>query len=123
MRFLIDTDVLVDLFHDQTYAKELIPDLLSKEPIYVSVITVAELRAGFTKQQAEFFIPKLYGLVTVLDLDRKIAELGGEFRFIYNKAITDMLIAATAVAKKCQLVTRNKKDFPMKEITFYPIEE
>lgn len=123
MRFLIDTDILVDFFHDQPYAKTLIPNLADKGPLSISVITIAELRAGFTKDQAEFFLPQLYDLVTIVDLDKEVAEIGGEFRFQYNRSITDMLIAATAVKRECQLVTRNKKDFPMKEIKFYPIEE
>lgn len=120
---MLDTDILVDLFNDQEYANQLIPNLVNKGPIYTSVITIAELRAGFTSEQAEFFLPKLYDLTIVLDLNRKTAELGGELRFEYGKSITDALIAATAILEKCQLVTRNKKDYPMPEIKFYSVEE
>lgn len=121
MRFLIDTDVLIDFFHHQPYAKVLIPNLVNKGSLFISTITIAELRAGFTKDQAKFFLSQLYDLVTIVDLDKEIAEIGGEFRFQYNRSITDMLIAATAIKRKCELVTRNKKDFPMKEIKFYPV--
>jgi len=123
MKFLLDTDVLIDLFHDQEYTKTLIPSLIKKGPLFVSVITIAELRAGFTKEQADFFLSRLYDLATIVDLDRKMAESGGEFRAEYGKSITDALIGATAILEKCQLVTRNKKDFPMKEIKFYPLEQ
>lgn len=126
MKFLLDTDVLVDLFNDQQYAKQLMPALVFKGSFYISTITIAELRAGFTHEQADFFLPKLYDFAAVLDLNRKMAELGGQFRFDYGKkgkilSITDALIAATAILQNCQLVTRNKKDYPMPEIKFYQI--
>lgn len=121
-KFLIDTDILVDLFHDQEYAKQLIPSITNKGSVYISTITIAELRAGFTNEQADFLLPKLYSIATVLDLDRRIAELGGKLRYEYRRLLPDMLIAATVILEKCKLVTRNKKDFPMKEIHFYPIE-
>lgn len=123
MKFLLDTDVLVDLFNNQEYANQFIPNLVNKGSIFISVITIAELRAGFNAEQAEFFLPKLYDLTNVLQLDKKTAELGGRLRFEYKRSITDALIAAAAILEKCQLVTRNKKDFPMPEIKFYPILE
>jgi len=128
MKFLFDTDVLVDLFNGQHYAKRLMSALMNKGFLYTSTITIAELRAGFTNGQVDFFLPKLYDFAEILDLNRKMAELGGQFRFDYGKkgkilSITDALIAATAILEKCQLVTRNKKDYPMPEIQFYQIEE
>lgn len=96
--------------------------------MYISIITITELRAGFTKEQATFFLPKLYDLTTVLTTDRQKAELAGEFRFEYGRkgkllSITDAVIASIAILEKCQLVTRNQKDFPMPEIKLYPIGE
>lgn len=122
MKLLLDTNVLIDLFNEQDYAVQLVPLLITKGPLYVSTITVAELGAGFTKEKAKFFLPQLYELTAVLDVDRKIAELGGQFRYEYKRSITDCLIGATAIVEKCQLVTRNKKDFPMPHLKFYPIE-
>lgn len=122
MKFLLDTNVLIDLLNGQDYAKRLVTLLITKGPLYVSSITVAELRGGFTKKKAEFFLPQLYELTAVLGVDRKIAELGGQFRYEYKQSITDCLIAATAIVEKCQLLTRNKKDFPMPQLKFYKIE-
>lgn len=123
MKFLLDTDVLIDFFHNQKYSYKLIPNLADKGSLFISVMTIAELRAGFTREQAEYFLPRLYDLVTTLDLDKKVAELGGKLRFEHGKAIADSLIAATAILGKCQLVTRNQKDFLMPEIKIYPLKE
>ena len=126
MKFLFDTDVLADLFNDQHYAKQLVSNLINQGSLYISTIVIAELRAGFTDEQADFFLPRLYDFAAVLDLNRKMAELGGQFRFDYGKkgkilSITDALIAATAILEKCQLVTGNRKDYPMPEIKLYQI--
>lgn len=121
MKFLLDTNILIDLFNELTFAEQLISKLITKGPLYVSTITVAELRAGFTKEKADFFLPNLYDMTTVLDVDKNIAELGGEFRYEYKQSITDCLIGATAVLRKCHFVTRNKKDFPMPQLKFYPL--
>ena len=33
----------------------------------------------------------------------------------------DALIASTAIIEDCQMVTANKKDFPMPQLKFYPL--
>ena len=123
-KFLIDTDVLVDFFHDAKYAKELIAQLAGRGLLFISILTITELRTGFTEKQAEFFLPTLYRMVTVVNLTTKIAELAGKFRFGYRikgkiLSTVDTLIAATAITNNYQLVTRNKRDYPMAELRFY----
>jgi predicted nucleic acid-binding protein len=38
-----------------------------------------------------------------------------------NPTLTDMLIAATALEQALTLVTDNRKDFPMLELSIYPL--
>lgn len=128
MKFLLDTDILVDFFHDQEYAKELIVKLADQGSIHTSIVSITELRTGFTSGQAQFFLPRLYKLIRIVKLDSlETAELAGQFRFEYRKkgkmlSTVDTLIGATATIGNYQLVTRNKKDFPMPQVTFYPLK-
>jgi len=125
-KILLDTDILVDFFHNQKYAKDLLAKFLLKRNLYISILSVSELRTGFTSEQANLLLPKLYKTVVVVNLSLEIAELAGKFRFKYRSQgislpIVDTLIAATAILGNFQLVTRNKKDFPMPQLKLYPL--
>lgn len=127
-RFLLDSDVLMDFFKKRDYAVSLLSRLRKEGFLTVSILTVAELRAGWNDEQAEFFLPKLYKLVAVKNINLKIAQLAGKFRWEYKaKGVSlptvDTLIGATAILEKCQLVTRNKKDYPMPGIKLFEIEQ
>lgn len=127
-QYLIDSDVLMDFFKKQNYAVALVEKLVRQGYLAASILSITELRAGWNQEQTEYFLPRLYELLAIKNLNQKIAELAGQFRWEYKtKGISlptvDSLIAATVILEKCQLVTRNKKDFPMKEIKFYPINK
>lgn len=123
--FLIDSDVLADFFQKKTYALLLIEKLSQVGSLAISLLTVSELRAGWTKHQAAFFLPQLYNLTKPFGLTESIAELAGELRYIYRiKGVSlptvDTLIAATALINGHTLVTHNTKDYPMPELHLYP---
>ena len=126
--YLFDSDVLVDFFNKQKYAINLVTTLSSKNTLFISSPTITEILTGFDNRQAEFFIPKLYDLVSVIYVTTKIAELAGRMRMRYriNGKIlptVDTIIAASAIINNLQLVTRNIKDYPMKELKIYKIPE
>ena len=61
-----------------------------------------------------------------MGVSRNIAELAGKFLKDYKaKGISlptiDTLIASTAIIEDCQVVTGNKKDFPMPQLKLYPL--
>ncbi len=122
--FLIDSDVLADFFQKRQYALRLIEKLTQEGNLTISLLTVSELRAGWTKHQAAFFLPQLYDLTKPFGLTESISELAGELRYTYKiKGIhlptIDTLIAATAIINEHTLVTRNIKDYPMPELRLY----
>ncbi len=127
MKVLIDTDIWIDFFKNKNYAIELIGKLYPKEEIASSVLTITELRAGWTDEQAEKRIEGFYKLSTIVSASNEIAEHAGKFIKQYSqKGISlptvDTIIGVTAIENNYQLATRNKKDFPMPEIKFFPIE-
>jgi len=127
-KFLLDSDILIDFFKKKEYAVNFVNSLLAKGTPFISILSIAELRSGWTVEQTKFFLPKLYDFAEILNLNKAIAELAGQYRQEYGGKgillpVVDTLIASTAILEKCQLVTRNKKDYPMKEIKFYPIGE
>lgn len=124
-RFLLDSDILVDFFKKKQEVIGLVSELFKDGELKASILSVTELRAGWSEKQAEFFLPRFYQLFIIEGITLKIAEMAGRFRQEYklkgiNLPVIDTLIAATAIIDSCQLVTRNKKDYPMPAVDFYP---
>ena len=84
MTYLIDTDVLVDFFKHKTYAKGLIEKLSSNSTLALSPLTITELRSGWTSEQADFLLPRLYALCAVVPVTKEIAEQAGKWRQEYK---------------------------------------
>ncbi len=125
-QFLLDTDVLIDFFKKRLYAQHLLANLKEKGDFFLSVLTVSELRAGWTEEEASYFLPKLYALAKRAPITDEIAERAGAFRHIYKSRgvslpTIDTLIAATAITGDYQLVTNNKKHYPFAELRLYPL--
>ena|SRR3989344_3040888 len=122
--YLIDSDILMDFFKKKKEAVNLILELDGKGELAASILSITELRSGWTVRETEFFLPRLYKLMLIWGITREIAELAGKFRQEYKSKgillpVIDVLIASTAIVSGSELVTRNKKDFPMPEIKFY----
>src|SRR5258708_23676311 len=100
--YLIDSDVLIDFFKRKEAAVNLIEQLGQAGNMAISAISVAELRSGWSKEDATVYLPHLYGIFTVISLTQGIAEKAGEIRQEYSrKGISlptiDALIGATAI--------------------------
>src|SRR4030042_5956425 len=110
--YLLDSNILMDFFKQKREAVDLVTTLLGTGGLAASILSVTELRAGWTENQARFFLSRFYRLVKVEDINLEIAELAGKYRNEYkSKGITipaiDTLIASTEIINNYQLVTRN----------------
>lgn len=114
-RLLLDTDVLIDYLRGVTEAVEYLEE--RTEALLLSAITVAELYVGVREGRERTALSTLVSAFDIVPITREIAERGGLLRRDYgrshNTGLTDALIAATAELASAQLVTLNRKHFPM----------
>lgn len=121
-KVLVDSDVVIWFLRDRQKEVDLVETLASKNNLFISVVTITEIRTGLQKDTKEI-IEKLVDLFTPINIDAKTAELAGKFKQKYNLQIADMFIAATAEVNDLTLLTYNKKNFPMKSIKLYKWEK
>jgi predicted nucleic acid-binding protein len=97
--------------------------LKERTPVFISVITVGELRRGVEllrhrgdSRQAQRLEKWLEALLVeyqyfILEIDRDIAQLWGRLRVPHPENPLDKQIAATALIHDLTVVTRNQVDF------------
>ena len=125
-RFLVDTDEWISFLNKRENAINLILKLKKQGEIFSSILTIAELRAGWSDKMADHFLPIFYAHTKIMSISQKIAELAGKFLKDYKSRgislpTVDTLIASTAIIEDCQMVTGNKKDFPMPQLKLFPL--
>ena len=112
MAYLLDTDVLIDLFRENQEAAEYIDSL---DDWSYSVVTGMELIAGVRNPEEtrrfEFFL----SAYNRIPLSEEIGVLGygimRDYRHAHGLDPADALIAATAITEDLTLATRNRKHF------------
>lgn len=128
MTFLLDTTLLIRFFQKRQDAIELLKELQPKGNLAISILSVAELRAGWTDKQAAQLLPNLYKLVKVESVTKEIAELSGQLRQMYRPKgktlhTVDTIIAATSIVQGYYLVTFDKDFYPITEVELYNLYE
>ncbi len=125
--YLIDTNVLSEVRKKKNVNKGVLQffELAVKEKnkVYLSVITIGELRRGVElirhrgdAHQADQ-LEKWLGIILteysdcILELDEDTAQLWGKLRSPHHEHVIDKQIAATAMIHGLTVVTRNTKDF------------
>ncbi len=121
MKYLIDTDWVIDHIQGNPTATSLIASL-APDGIAISIITFLEIYEGIytsaNPRQTEQLVRVFLQTVPVLPLNRTVAkrtalvraELRRKGRSVRQRAF-DIVIAATALTHNLTLVTRNAADY------------
>ncbi len=125
MPLLIDTDVLIDYLRDKPEAVSYVEGLT--ERLLVSAVTIAELYAGVRDGAEHTALDSFIRAFEIVAVDEEIAVTGGLYRRDYSKShstgLADALIAATAKIRNAELVTLNRKHFPMLSNVIVPYQK
>ena len=117
---VIDTDILIDHFHGISAATEYIASaLLAEGELFISVVSVSEMLAGMRPEE-KTATEELLALFTIQPVGEAIARTAGAYLYEFAKShhleLGDCLIAATAKFLGAELITRNIKHYPMKDV-------
>jgi predicted nucleic acid-binding protein len=114
-QLLVDTDVLIDYLRARPESVTYLENLT--QSLVISAITVAELYAGVRDGAERVALENFISSFQVRAVDEEIAARAGilrrDFRKSHGTGLADAIIAATAEEQQANLVTLNKKHFPM----------
>jgi len=122
--YLLDTNILIEFFSHNAETVALLPKLKKHGALFTSLLSVAEIRMGWSDKDANVYLPLLYDLFPIQPLSREIAEQAGKWRRDYREkgvtlSLVDTLIAAIAYHHNLCLISRNTKHFPQPELRLF----
>ena len=124
MTVLVDSDIIIEVCRERDH------DIRSRwreleqsdRAILYSPVTAAELWSGVRPSEydalTDFFRALLCAPVDY-ETGRQASDYLRQYRKSHGLQISDALIAAAAVLNQAELWTRNRKHYPMKELSFY----
>jgi len=123
---LLDSTVLIDVLRERKGRRELLVELVrGGHTLATSAINICEVYAGMRAEETartEAFLAALecYPLTGVVA--RRAGTLKSEWaRRGTTLSLADMIVAATALEVGAELVTDNRKDFPVDGLKIYPL--
>lgn len=120
MKFLPDTNVIIELFLKKGTVKDFFQDQMDNDQLFLSPITIAEINPKtreIDKKGLQEFILSAMVVPVDIDIAFKASDYRQEFSQKTKKVyLLDCLIAATCEVYGLTLVTNNIKDYPMNDI-------
>jgi predicted nucleic acid-binding protein len=124
VKVLVDSDILIEISRRRNeYVWAQWAELSnSEDSILYSPVSSAEVWSGSRPNEYES-TGLMFQLLACAPIDAEIGRKAGEYLREFRKSHTlklgDALIAATAAQIGAHLWTRNRKHFPMKDLSFY----
>jgi predicted nucleic acid-binding protein len=121
---LTDSDILVEVARGRN--KNIVSRWLevgqSDALILYSAVSAAELWAGARPGESTA-LEALFDALLCVTVDAAVGRRAGEYLRRYRKShaveLGDALVAASSVEREATLWTRNRKHYPMPELTFF----
>jgi predicted nucleic acid-binding protein len=124
MTVLVDSDILIEVSRgrDADIVSRWMDLSNSGDAVLYSPVSVAELWAGARPNEHDA-LNNLFRALTCTPIDEESGRQAGvylrQYRRSHGVEAADALIAASAVAHRAELWTRNRKHYPMKEVSFF----
>jgi predicted nucleic acid-binding protein len=121
---LVDSDIFIAVarIRDRAILAQWMELSGSNALILFSPVTAAELWAGARRSEYRI-LEALFDTQVCVPTDASVGRRAGEYLSRYRKShaveLADALIAAGAMANRARLRTRNRKHYPMPDLTFY----
>lgn len=128
MKYLLDTDTLIDYMADRGDARERIDAMIEAgDDVALCAVTIAEIYTGLTDKKRATWDSWLQAL-SYWQISFNVAVQAGIYRKTASESgrtlsVSDSLLAALAHERGATLVTSNIKDYPMKDVRVLSLRE
>jgi predicted nucleic acid-binding protein len=124
---LLDTSVIIDAINNKKGRGDFLLDLTERQGHFLACcpINVAEVYAGMRPKE-ESYTTALLESLRLFPITFPVAALAGQLKRDHARrgstlSLTDCMVAAVAIHNQLALLTDNTKDFPMSQLSLYPL--
>lgn len=124
--FLLDTGVIIDALNNKRNRPALLLEMVTSGHVLACCpVNITEVYAGMRPKE-KALTEEFFASLQFLPISPAAARLAGDLKREYaRKGVTlnlgDLIIAAVAMNNRLGLLTDNVKDFPMPDLTLYPL--